>query len=363
MSETDSAGIRTLSELEELASRRMLDHVWAYVQGGAGDERTLAANLRAFRRWALRPRVLVDVSTIDLRTTILGQRVEAPVFVAPMAYHGQVHPEGEIGVARAAGEAGLLAAFSTLSSSSLEDIAVGSGNGPRWFQLYLQPDFEVSRSLVERAERARYSALILTADVPVLAVRDRQALGGFAIDESVPIGTGERVVPPTRNPLRQGEVYRLRSDAASTWDVVDQIQTITRLPVVVKGVLTKSDARRAVDHGAKAVIVSNHGGRQLDGAPASLDALPEVVAEVGSEVEVYLDGGVRRASDVLIGLSLGANAVGIGRPILWALAVAGAAGVRRYLSLLTLELASAMALSGRRTIDEIDRTLVGTART
>jgi len=361
LADYDPTGIRALSQLEELASRRTLRHVWEYIQGGSGDERTLAANRDAFRRWVLRPRVLVDVSQVDLRTKVLGRTVDAPFFVVPMAYHGQVHPDGEVGVARAASEAGVLATFSTLSSFSLEEIAHASQGSPRWFQLYLQPDFDVSRTLVERAERAGYTAVVLTTDVPVLAVRDRQALGGFAIDETVPIGNGDRVVSPNRAPVRQGEYYRLRSDAASTWEVLDRIRAVTRLPVVVKGILTKEDARRAADHGAKGIVVSNHGGRQLDGTSASLDALPEVVEEVGSEVEVYLDGGVRRSSDILIAMALGAKAVGIGRPVLWSLGVDGAAGVGRYLSLLTLELATSMALCGCRSVDEIDRTLVGAA--
>ncbi len=354
-------GFRTLSDLEESASRRVLDHVWAYIQGGSGDERTLAANLAAFRRRSLRPRVLVDVTSIDLSTTVLGRRTRAPFFVAPTAYQGMVHPEGEVAVARAARDAGLLGAFSTLSSRSLEEIAAASGDGVRWFQLYLQPDFGVSKSLVERAERAGYAAIVLTADVPVLGSRDRQAQGGFAIDASVPVGNGADVVPPSRAPLLQGEEYRLRSDAGSTWEVLDQLREATRLPIVVKGILTGADARRAVDHGARGIVVSNHGGRQLDGSPAALDALAEVVASVGGATEVYLDGGVRRGSDVLVALAMGARAVGLGRPVLWALAAGGGAGVAHYFSLLGVELATSMALAGRTNLADVDASLLGAA--
>ncbi len=349
---------RTLGELEEAASRRSLDALWAYIQGGASEERTLRANRDAFRSWGLKPRVLADVSSVDLHTEILGARVGVPFWVAPMAYQGQVHPEGEVAMARAAGRAHVLGAYSTLSSRSLEEIAAASGEAPRWFQLYLQPDFEVSRSLIERAERARFSAIVLTVDTPVLAVRDRQSEGGFAIDGSIPIGNGRDVVPPTRGPVRQGELYRLRSDAGATWEVVDQIRSVTRLPVVLKGVLDERDAREAARRGVRGIVVSNHGGRQLDGAVASLEALPAIVAAVGSSLEVYLDGGVRRASDILIALALGARAVGIGRPLLWALAADGEAGVERYFSLLATELATSMALSGRRNVAEVDRTLV-----
>jgi 4-hydroxymandelate oxidase len=353
--------IRTLRELEELASKKVPEHVWAYVQTGSGDERTLLANCAAFRRWTLRPKVLVDVSSIDLSAKMLGRTLAAPFFIAPMAYHAQVHPDGELGVATAAMEARVLGVFSTLSSFALEEIARSSREGVRWFQLYLQPDFSVSRSLIERAEKSGYSAIVLTVDVPVLGVRDRQALGGFAIDESVPIGNGSDVLPPFRAPVRQGEQYRLRSEASSTWEVLSRVRSVTRLPIVVKGILTMEDARYAVDHGANAIIVSNHGGRQLDGAPAPLDVLPEIVKEVGSKVEVYMDSGVRRATDILIALALGANAVGVGRPVLWALAVGGTQGVRRYLSLLMSELATCMALAGRRSVPEIDRSLVAPA--
>ncbi len=350
--------VRSLRQLEAEAERRVTDDVWAYIQGGAGEEATLAANREAFRRWTLMPRALVDVSELDLSTEILGQRVHAPFFVAPTAYQGKVHPDGELATARAAAHEGCLAVFSTLASRSLEEIASGSGAAPRWFQLYLQPDFEISRSLVRRAERAGYGALVVTVDAPVLGVRDRQASAGFAIDASLPVGNGHDVVPPPRAASFQGDRYRLRSEAASTWEILDDLRGVTRLPIVVKGILTADDARRCADHGARAVIVSNHGGRQLDGAPASLDVLPEIVEAVGSRVEVLMDGGVRRARDVLVALAFGARAVGLGRPVLWALAADGEAGVRRYLSLLGSELATCLALVGRPKLGDIDRSLL-----
>lgn len=358
MDEPPTGTFRTLSQLESLASKRVLDHVWAYIQTGAGDERTLRANREAFLRYSLRPRALVDVSELDLRTSFLGAPTSAPFFVSPMAYHAEVHPEGELGVARAAREHVLLAAYSTLSSSSLEEIASVSRTGPRWFQLYLQPDREVSRELARRAEAAGYSALVVTVDVPVLGVRDRQEVAGFAIDSSVPIGNGSNVVPPCRAPSLQGEVYRLRADAAETWEVLDDLRAATRLPIVVKGVLTPEDAERAVAHGARGILVSNHGGRQLDGAPASLDALPAVLTAVAGRAEVYVDGGVRRGSDILIALALGARGVGIGRPVLWSLAVGGTVGVHRYFELMKVELATVMALTGTRSIKEVNADIV-----
>ena len=302
--------------------------------------------------------MLAGIETIDLSTTVLGEPVRSPIFIAPTAYHGALHPDGEIGTARAAGGAGLLAMFSTLSSLPLEAIAAAEPRGPRWFQLYLQPEFAGSRALVERAERAGFSAIVLTVDVPVLGVRDRQARAGFAIESSVPIGNGPGVVPPARAPARTAHGYALRPDGAAGWAVLDRLREVTALPLVVKGILTAADAEEAARHGARAVIVSNHGGRQLDRAPAALDALPEVVEAVGDRLEVYLDGGVRRGSDVEIALALGARAVGLGRPVLWALAAGGEAGVARLLGLLEEEFATAMVLTGCRRISEVSRELV-----
>ncbi len=351
-------GFDTLSDLEAAALLQLTPPLAAYVQGGAGEERTLRANRAALLRYTLRPRLFADVTKLDASATLLGRRCAAPFFLAPTAYQGEIHPDGELATARAAASAGILAAFSTMSTRSLEEIARAGGAGPRWFQLYLQPEFEGSLRLVERAERAGYDALVLTADVPVFPYRDRQMHSGFAIDPDRVLGNGPGVTPPSRALLRPDPSFARRHDARAGWEVVDQLRASTRLPVVVKGVLTAEDARRAVDHGARAVIVSNHGGRQLDGAPASLDALPEVAAAIGDRAEVYVDGGFRRGADLLIALALGARAVGLGRPALWALAAGGEAGVARWIELLRTDLASALALSGRRTLAEIGRDLV-----
>jgi 4-hydroxymandelate oxidase len=348
----------SLGDLEEVAGRRLPPRIWSYIEGGAGEERTLRANRESFARRFLRPRVLRDSAEVDLRTTLLGRPVAAPFFIAPTAYHLQIHPDGEAGTARAAARRGILAIFSTLASHPPEAIARASASGPRWFQLYLQPDPGTDLRLVERAERCGHSAIVVTVDTPVLGVRDRQERGGFAIDRSVPIGLGTAAEPPARGFVRGGDRFVLPSVTEGLWKRIDRIRGRTRLPLVVKGILTGEDAREAVEHGAAAVIVSNHGGRQLDGAPATLDVLPEVARAVGSQVEVYLDGGVRRGSDILVALALGARAVGIGRPVLWALGVGGERGVHRYLTLLKNELAIAMLLSGRRTVAEIDGSLV-----
>ena len=356
-----SGGFLTLSDLEEAASKKVSSSAWAYVQGGAGEERTLRANREAFQRRTLRPRVLVDVTTLDLATKILNDEVSAPFYISAAASQGILHPEAEAGTARAASAANILAMFSTLSTFSLEQIVDAGKKGPRWFQLYLQPDFAVTKMLVERAEKAGFTALVLTVDMPVQATRDRQTIAGYSL-EGRTVGNGEDVVPPSRSPIPEGQRFMVRNDASASWEILDHLRKITRLPIVVKGILTGEDAKLAVDYGAKAVIVSNHGGRQLDGAPASLDALPEVVGAVGSKADVYLDGGVRRGTDILVALALGAKAVGIGRPVLWALAAGGEAGVAKLISLLKTDLATVMTLTGRRTIPEIDRTLVGVSR-
>jgi len=354
-------GFASLSEVEEAGARKVSPKTWSYIEAAAATGWTDRANRKAFDRWVLRPRVLAGVREVDLRTHLLGEAVRAPVYAAPMAYQGLVHPDGEGGLARAASRAGLLATFSTLSSWSLEEIASARPRGPRWFQLYLQPTWRATERLVQRAERAGFSAIILTADTPVLGVRDGQLRSGFAIDSSIPLGNGPGVVPPSRGPEPVGETYSIGRGFGETWEVVDRLRGATRLPVIVKGILSASDARLAVRHRVRAVIVSNHGGRQLDRAPAALDVLPEVAAAVGKRAEVYLDGGVRRGSDILIALALGARAVGVGRPLLWALAANGEAGVARYLALLATDLASAMVLVGRHTLAEVDRSLVAPA--
>lgn len=362
MTDPSTPTFSTLGDLEEAAAKAIPADVWTYVGAGAAEEDAMRANRDAFRRRTLRPRALVDVTTLDLTTTFLDQKVNAPFFVCPMARQGLLHPDGEVATARAAGAAQVLAVFGTLSTRSLDEIAAAAPRGPRWFQLYLQPEFATSQRLAERAEKAGFTALVLTVDMPVLGHRDRLIQQGFVLDADDPVGNGGNILAPARSPSGREGRYALRKDAAATWNILDDLQSITRLPVVVKGILTGEDARRAVTHGARGIVVSNHGGRQLNAAEAALEALPEIVRSVGSDVEVYFDSGVRRATDVLTALAMGARGVGIGRPVLWALALGGEAGVARLLSLLATELATDMALTGRRRISEIDRTLLGTPR-
>ncbi len=349
---------RTLGDLETAAERSVRPDVWGYVAGGAGGERTVRANHEAFARWRLRPDPVREVRTVDLRTRLLGIPVSAPFFAAPTAYHRAVHPGGERATAAAVAELGLLGVYSTLSSDSLETIARAAGSGPRWFQLYLQPRLSDSLALVARAEDAGFSAIVVTIDTPILGSRDRQTRSGFALTRVPKVGNGPGVRTPARATPWAGAPLSVQRPEGETWSAIASVRRATKLPLVLKGVLTPETARHAVRAGARGVVVSNHGGRQLDLAPATIDALPAVVDAVGDRAEVYLDGGVRRGSDALVALALGARAVGLGRPILWALASEGRAGVARYLRLFGTELANSMVLTGRETVPEIDRSVV-----
>src|SRR6266704_700547 len=258
MTDDSQAGFSTLSDLEEAASRKIDKSAWAYIQGGAGEQRTVRANREAFHRRTLRPRVLVDVENLEFGTTLLGTKVSAPFYVSPTASHGLVHQDAEAATARAASKANILASFGTLSSISMENIAKAAPTGPRWFQLYLQPEFSATKNLVERAEKADYKAIILTVDMPVAGTRDKENQAGSPLASSVVVGNGREVVRPLRNPIVDGDRAHIRKEASNTWDIVDRIREITRLPLVLKGILTREDARRAADHGANGIVLRLH---------------------------------------------------------------------------------------------------------
>jgi 4-hydroxymandelate oxidase len=348
-------------EFEALARARMEPAAFDYFAGAAGDERTLADNRAAFDRLVFRPRVLVDVTTIDTSTRVLDTPVSFPVMLAPTALNRLGHPDGEIAAVRAAGSAGTLMTLSTNSSVAMEDVAAVA-SGPLWFQLYVYTDRTVTRALVQRAEAAGFRAIVLTVDMPRMGRRDRDLRNRFALPPDVTMknlesmGRGDAATWPEGSSFTQ-YVHDLL-DPSLTWEAIDWLRSITRLPVLVKGVLSAPDAERAVAHGAAGIVVSNHGGRQLDGAIATIDALPDVVAQVAGRVPVLLDGGIRRGVDVLKALALGATGVLIGRPYLWGLAAAGEVGVRRVLNLLREELELAMALAGVPRIADITPALV-----
>jgi 4-hydroxymandelate oxidase len=351
-----------IQEYEDLAFERLEPTALDYYRSGSGDEVTLRANRAAFERIRLRPRVLVDVSELSLETTALGTPVSMPIMVAPTAYHCLACAEGERDTARGAGAVRTLMAASTLATRTLEEIAEVA-TGPLWFQLYVYKDRRVSEALVRRAEEAGYRALALTVDTPRLGRRERDVRNGFGLPPHLHIAnfadpSMRDVMPQMPGASGLEVVVQRLFDQSLTWDALAWLKSITALPIVVKGILTAEDALLAVEHGAAGIIVSNHGGRQLDGVLATIEALPEVVEAVAGRCEVYLDGGVRRGTDVLKALALGARGAFIGRPVLWGLAVDGAAGVERVLTLLRDELELAMTLAGRPTLASIDRSLV-----
>ena len=334
----------------EQAARENLDPgAYGYFAGGAGDEQTLRENAAAFARWQLRPRVLVDVGEVSTATTVLGTDVSLPLLVAPTAFHRLAHPDGELATARAAAAAGTIMCLSTLSSVSPAELAAAAPGAPQWFQLYWSQDRGFTKGLVESVAEAGFRALVLTVDLPVAGVRERDVRAAFALPDDVPL-------PNLPIALQREDFHRalaLIVDPAVTWRDLEWLREACPLPLVVKGVLTAEDALLAVEHGAAAVVVSNHGGRQLDGVPAALDVLPEVVEAVGERVEVLVDGGIRRGGDVLKALALGAAAVGSGRAILWGLAAGGEEGVRRVLELFRAELEVGLQLLGCRSPAEV----------
>lgn len=347
-------------DFEVLATEVLDEAAFDYIAGGAEDEITVARNEDAFRRVGLLPRVLVDVSTVDTGCRLLGHEVALPIAVAPVAAQGLAHPDAEVATARAAAGARALFCLSTVSSRSLEEVAAAAADGPRWFQLYVNEDRGFTRDLVQRAESAGYAALVLTVDLPVLGYREREKRRGWELD--TPLGNFAGHERAAGEALADRDGPRVDLDrlldarqVPLTWEDLATIRAWSSLPLVVKGILHPEDARLAVEHGAAGVIVSNHGGRQLDRAPAALDALEPVVDSVAGRAEVYLDGGVRRGSDALVALALGATAVFAGRPFVYALGVAGQAGVERAFAILRDELERSMALLGVRTLADLRR--------
>lgn len=324
----------------EYAARGVLDpSVYDYYAGGAGDERTLRANRGAFDRWALRPRVLRGAADPDPGTTVLGIDLALPVLVAPWSYPRMAHPDGEVAIRRAAASVGSTTVVSSTSFDVLDEVAAAA-DSPAWWQMYLATDRSFSADMLSRVVAAGYRAIMWTVDFPVVGVRDRDVRNGFVM----PVG------PP-------GADYEF--DPKISWNDLAWIrERAPGLPILVKGVMRDDDAVLAVDHGADAVIVSNHGGRQLDAARGTIDALPEIVEAVDGRVPVLVDGGIRRGTDVVIALALGAAAVLVGRPICWGLAVAGEAGVAEVLRILRDETTNVMAQCGCRTIAEITPDLV-----
>jgi 4-hydroxymandelate oxidase len=342
-----------VADFERLAEARLDPGAWGYFAGGAGDEQTLRENVMAFARWQLRPRMLVDVGETSAETHVLGTPVSMPVLVAPTAFHRMAHPDGEPGTARAAAAAGTIMCLSTLATSTPAEVAAAAPGAPRWFQLYVFRDRGVSRSLIDQAAGAGFGALVLTVDAPVLGRRERDLRTGFRLPSEIRVPS----VVEAAGAWGGGTPLDLLGwiDPTLSWRDLERLAGESPLPVIVKGVLGPEDARLSVEHGAAAVVVSNHGGRQLDGVPAALDVLPEVVDAVDGRAEVLVDGGVRRGTDVVKALALGARAVLAGRAVLWGLAVGGAEGAQRVLELLRAETENALALTGCASPDAVTR--------
>jgi isopentenyl diphosphate isomerase/L-lactate dehydrogenase-like FMN-dependent dehydrogenase len=379
----NTSRVVNIEDLRRMAQRRLPRSVFDYLDGGAESEITLAENCRAFRDVLFRPRSAVAVADCDLKTRVLGHELSFPAILAPVGYSRLMHPEGEVAAARAAGEAGTGYILSTISGHKLEDVKGGS-KGPVWYQLYLLGGREAAEGSIDRARRAGFSALVITVDTPVAGLRERDPRNGmkellgsswfaripylpnilahpgwlasFLLDGGVP--RLENVVIPGKGPMALLDVGAALASATVTWEDLRWIREVWSGPIVVKGLLTGDDARRAADEGAAAVVVSNHGGRQLDSVSSTLRALPEVVAAVKGRVEVLMDGGVRRGSDIVKALCLGARAVLIGRAYAYGLGAAGPAGVAKALQILRADVERTVRLLGCPSVSALDRSYV-----
>ncbi|XP_019621696.1 PREDICTED: hydroxyacid oxidase 2-like [Branchiostoma belcheri] len=353
-----------LRDFEKYAEEHLDRNAWGFFSAGAEGCQTLRDNEEAFRRLRLRPRFLRDVSVRDMSTTVLGQRIDMPIGISPTANQGLASPEGEIGTAKAAAQFQTCMICSTYSNFTMEDIMNCSPHGLKWFQLYVRPDRETTAGLVRRAERAGYRALVLTVDLPIVGRRYPDLRHGFSMPPHLKVAN-LRHVDLNKNKKDRNKALDYgfggpdqSSDSALSWKDVAWLRSISTLPIILKGILTAEDARLAVQQGVDGILVSNHGGRQLDGVPATIEALPEIVEAAGEKLEVYMDGGVRTGTDVLKALALGARAVFIGRPAVWGLCYKGQEGVAKVLNILKEELSLAMALSGCSSLGDITPGLV-----
>src|SRR5262245_27670595 len=349
-----------LLDYEERAREVLSKAAFDYFASGAGDEVTVRENRRAFETITLRPRVLVPVGVRDHSTTLFGHVMPSPIAVSPMAFQKLAHPEGELASARAAAAVGAVFTLSTMANTTIEEI--GALAGPKFFQLYVFKDRGIPRNLVQRPEAAGFLALQVTADVPVLGRRESDMRNVFTVPPELTMknleSIGESVVLPGDGESGPARYTRCQFDPDLSWRDIEWFCSLSRMPVLIKGVLRGDDAARAIDSGAAGVVVSNHGGRQLDTAPATVRVLPEIVEAIAGRGTVLIDGGIRRGTDVVKALALGASMVMVGRPVLWGLAVGGESGARRVLTLLREEFDNTMALCGCPTVKDITRDLI-----
>jgi 4-hydroxymandelate oxidase len=350
-----------LYDMAALARERLPAMAYDYFSSGAWDEVTLRENRAAFERLQVFYRVMVDVSQRDLSRTLFGAKLALPILAAPTAFHRLAHPDGELATARACGAAGTIMVVSSLSTTLVENIAAVA-TGPLWFQLYINKDRGFTRDLVKRVEFLGYEALMLTVDTPEWGRRERDVRNGFHLPEGLSavnlVPSNECGVVIGQSGAGMGQAFSWMLDASVTWKDLDWLCGLTKLPVLVKGVCRPDDALESLEHGAQGVVVSNHGARQMDGAPATIEALPAIADAIEGRVPVLMDGGIRRGVDVLKALALGATAVQVGRPVLWGLAAGGQSGVEQVLTMLSQELDLAMALAGCPDLKAITRDLV-----
>ena len=349
-----------ISDFEKLAKEKLPQMAYDYYSSGANDEITLRENIEAYKRIFLKYRVLIDVSKLDMSAEILGQKISIPVMIAPTAFHKLAHTEGEVAVAKAATNAGTIMILSTLSNSSVEEVALAA-DGNIWFQLYVFKDREVTKNLIRRAENAGCKALILTVDAPFLGNRERDVRNKFNLPNGI---TVKNLEPDYKEKLSRKHdsgiagYFADNLDPSLSWRDVDWLKSNTNLPLIIKGIACKEDALLSVQHGADGIVVSNHGGRQLDTCRATIDVLSEVADAVKGKTEILLDGGIRRGTDIFKAVALGAKAVLIGRPVIWGLAADGENGVRSVLEILRKELHLAMALCGCDAVKKINKDFI-----
>jgi 4-hydroxymandelate oxidase len=351
----------SLRELESEARRRLDPAVYDYFAGGADDEITLRSNVAAFARISLLPRVLRGAGLAKLETTILGRQVSMPILISPTAFHKLAHPEGECATARAAAAAGTIMIVSMASTVAVEEVAMaarkaaGASGSDLWFQIYIQPDLGFTESLIQRAEAAGCSAIVVTVDSPAFGRKNRDLRNGF---NDLPSGMCCENLREPMNVNGRGKVRQIVFSPDLSWKNIEWLRNLTGLKIVLKGIMHPEDAKLAVRHGADCVLVSNHGGRQLDTVPATINLLPAIVGAVDGRIPLLLDGGIRRGTDVLKALALGADAVAIGRPVLWGLALDGEAGVAQVLEMLRSELDRALTLCGRSSVRDLTSDLL-----
>ncbi|XP_044750645.1 hydroxyacid oxidase 1-like [Coccinella septempunctata] len=332
-----------------------------FYRSGAGAEITLHDNKKAFQRYRIRPRILRDVSRRDLSTTVLGQKISMPIGIAPTSLQKMAHPDGEIASAKAAEQLGTIFILSTASNSTIEEVSEAAPNCVKWFQLYVFKDRNVTRNLIERAERAGFEALVLTVDLPVIGIRLADKRNKFMLPENIEYANFKEIAHELKNKNSKVDLpayLNSLSDASLQWQDIEWLKKITKLPIILKGIMTPEDALLAVKVNVDGILVSNHGGRQLDGTCATIDVLREIAEAVESKTEIYLDGGVRDGTDVFKALALGAKMVFVGRPVLWGLAYDGEKGVKDVMEILKREFDTTLALSGCSTINDIRSNMV-----